>query len=581
MENRVPSVKPFKTLHQRIRSTTPSVVSWTPSFLQSPASNAPRKTMSPKTSSELIALVDEYMSLPDRVQSSYIDVSPPNSPPTVNSGLLKLPWTLSNKKPTASRKLYFETFGNGPRRLFLIMGMMGSTMYWRLQTKYFSRLGDYTVCVFDNCGSGRSALAPGPYKISKMAQDALLVLDHLGWQKDVHVVGISMGGMIAQEMCLASPSGRFASVVLVDTWHSAALALPTAKEVKFAFSGMSAISMSSGPGMLVDLVFSSKWANDTFHDTAKSGITKPMMDPAAVVGSADKPTNKQVTTALFDAVQIELNQAKDEVKATLRRSKSYSRIPAKSLTAPTASNKRDTSADIHQFMASLGHRLSTNKVREIRNKHPQTRFLVIHGDSDRVIRPMCGRSLAKLLQCPIVWMKGAGHMPPIDAHCSFNLVVRAFTRQEAWWKLLTDKSQINPPSWQEQKRVRSWILEKQHKRPHMRRNITLDIAAPSDETIKESRRVSLSYSDSETTTTTTTTATATRRGRRRSRIETIESTGPLQQELLLIDEEDPLRPGRIIPPVLPTEQSEPDSDRQLVIHGVLMDVPIRVRKYDK
>ena len=57
------------------------------------------------------------------------------------------------------------------------------------------------VCAVDNRGTGYSGYPPGEIRwtTQRMAQDALAVLDDLKWQK-VHIIGISMGGMIAQEM---------------------------------------------------------------------------------------------------------------------------------------------------------------------------------------------------------------------------------------------------------------------------------------------------------------------------------------------------------------------------------------------
>lgn len=49
-----------------------------------------------------------------------------------------------------------------------------------------------------------------------MAIDALELLDHFGWKENVHLVGISMGGMISLEMADAEPT-RFQSLTLTST----------------------------------------------------------------------------------------------------------------------------------------------------------------------------------------------------------------------------------------------------------------------------------------------------------------------------------------------------------------------------
>lgn len=75
---------------------------------------------------------------------------------------------------------------------------------WQRQTKDFghSEADKYTCLVFDNRGMGSSDKPILRYTTSEMAKDIIELLDHVGWteERSVHVVGISMGGMIAQEL---------------------------------------------------------------------------------------------------------------------------------------------------------------------------------------------------------------------------------------------------------------------------------------------------------------------------------------------------------------------------------------------
>lgn len=76
----------------------------------------------------------------------------------------------------------------------------------------------YRTIVLDNRGIGRSEIPRGPYSIRTLATDAIAVLDAAGISA-AHVVGASMGGMIAQEMALSFPH-RVLSLALGCTSYS-------------------------------------------------------------------------------------------------------------------------------------------------------------------------------------------------------------------------------------------------------------------------------------------------------------------------------------------------------------------------
>jgi 3-oxoadipate enol-lactonase len=94
------------------------------------------------------------------------------------------------------------------------MGLAADSQAWLFQMPEFAQ--HYRTIAFDNRGVGRSDKPSGPYTIHQMADDALAVLDHLGIEK-AHVVGVSMGGMIAQELVLRHPE-RVKSLVLACTY---------------------------------------------------------------------------------------------------------------------------------------------------------------------------------------------------------------------------------------------------------------------------------------------------------------------------------------------------------------------------
>lgn len=75
---------------------------------------------------------------------------------------------------------------------------------WQRQSKDFGHTqGDkYSCLVYDNRGIGDSDKPKARYSTSEMAKDVIEVIDHLGWtgKRQLHVIGISMGGMIAQEV---------------------------------------------------------------------------------------------------------------------------------------------------------------------------------------------------------------------------------------------------------------------------------------------------------------------------------------------------------------------------------------------
>ena len=94
--------------------------------------------------------------------------------------------------------LYYEVHGSG-YPLILIRGLGSNADHWYCQLPAFSP--HFSVVVFDNRGIARSDVLDEAFTISTMADDTVLLMDVLGIAK-AHILGISMGGMIAQEIAL-------------------------------------------------------------------------------------------------------------------------------------------------------------------------------------------------------------------------------------------------------------------------------------------------------------------------------------------------------------------------------------------
>jgi pimeloyl-ACP methyl ester carboxylesterase len=131
-------------------------------------------------------------------------------------------------------ELAFDVFDGGPRRMILIMGIGAQRVFWdpRLCGQFADR--GFAVARFDHRDVGESTRldhlsAPkpmptlarrmlglpigAPYSLSEMANDVVGLADHLGWDR-FHVVGASMGGMIAQHLAIEHPD-RLASMTSI------------------------------------------------------------------------------------------------------------------------------------------------------------------------------------------------------------------------------------------------------------------------------------------------------------------------------------------------------------------------------
>jgi len=132
-------------------------------------------------------------------------------------------------------RLAYQTFGEqGPPLLFIMgFGMPGAV--WGPQVDELQAA--HRCCHYDHLGVGESDRGPFLRTMPAMADDAVRVLDDLEWDQ-AHIIGVSMGGMIAQELALRF-ADRCQSLTLIATHDGAPIAsLPTPKGMRYFLQGL-------------------------------------------------------------------------------------------------------------------------------------------------------------------------------------------------------------------------------------------------------------------------------------------------------------------------------------------------------
>ncbi|KAM0749090.1 alpha/beta-hydrolase [Meredithblackwellia eburnea MCA 4105] len=270
----------------------------------------------------------------------------------------------SKKRSPAPHNLYYELHGStdeSAEKIVFIMGLNNSSFAWHNQVSHFGSKPGYQVLVFDNRGVGHSDTPGRLYKTSEMALDVVDLLDVLGWTKErqVHVHGVSMGGMIAQELAYAIPK-RIASLALVSTKAGDKSDWPSRSSI--IMFGKLMTGTSGSPEQTVSMVA------DTLY-------------PQSYLESPD-PNNAGKT--MRDAV----------IKDFLRRVE--------------IGKLQSGRGKVAQMAAVMGHKVSPERLKVIATSIPKV--AVLFGDEDELINVSRGRELhANLPGSEYKEVKGAGH----------------------------------------------------------------------------------------------------------------------------------------------------------------------------
>jgi len=105
------------------------------------------------------------------------------------------------RRPDGCR-IRYELTGDAGAPILILEGVADRIAGWRRSVPTLAR--ELSVAIVDHRGNGDSDEPPGPCTMTTFVDDAIGVLDEIGWDR-THVYGQSFGGMVAQELALAHP----------------------------------------------------------------------------------------------------------------------------------------------------------------------------------------------------------------------------------------------------------------------------------------------------------------------------------------------------------------------------------------
>lgn len=282
------------------------------------------------------------------------------------------------------------------------MGLGTFKSGWQRQTLHFGheRSTTYSVLSLDNRGMGDSDAPLMRYSTSEMARDAVEVLEHIGWlppnslaldpsalKRTLHVIGISMGGMIAQELAC-----------LVPTALSSLNLICTAANIENTTTFWE--NMANRAQMLVP-----KSVEDSVRGSARS------MFPLEFLAAKDETHLPDLSTT---GVLPPFGGGEGGYRLFHTN---YERFVASEMHKRLDPTRFTTKGFLLQLIAAGWHHKSPAQLAAMADAVGRDRILVMHGTADHMISVPHGRKLGEYLKgegLTVHIREGMGHAPPIE-----------------------------------------------------------------------------------------------------------------------------------------------------------------------
>jgi pimeloyl-ACP methyl ester carboxylesterase len=293
------------------------------------------------------------------------------------------------------------------------MGLGGLKSAWQRQTLHFGheRRDRYSVLLIDNRGMGDSDKPLMRYSTSEMARDLAEVLAHpaVGWlpsfplappsleslPRTIHIVGISLGGMIAQELAALIPTA-VSSLSLVCTAAAIENTTTFAENMAQRASLLLPKTVDRSVGDAARQIFSHAWLTQPDNAQLPSPGTTPGCKPSSEAGGAYLKFDNNAQRFVAQEMHKRLDPAR--------------RFGLKGF--------------LLQLIAAGWHHKSAAQLAEMADAVGRERILVMHGTEDGMISVPHGRKLIEYIQPGKgLILEGMGHAPLVERCEWFNDVV--------------------------------------------------------------------------------------------------------------------------------------------------------------